>query len=45
MFEIATDPPGFAVDEPVDELGKNLKLPAWYESRRGELEAVLPALY
>lgn len=45
LFEIATDPPGFAVDEPVDELGKNLKLPAWYESRRGELEAVLPALY
>ena len=45
LFEIATDPPGFAVDEAVDELGKNLKLPAWYEARRAELEAVLPALY
>ena len=44
--QIATDPQGFAfaVDEPVDELGKNLKLPEWYESRRAELEAVLSAL-
>jgi glyoxalase family protein len=44
LFEIATDPPGFAVDEPADQLGQNLKLPAWYEPRRAELEAVLPAL-
>lgn len=44
LFEIATDPPGFAVDEPADQLGQNLKLPEWYESRRAELEAVLPAL-
>jgi glyoxalase family protein len=44
LFEIATDPPGFAVDEPADHLGESLKLPAWYEPRRAELEAVLPAL-
>jgi glyoxalase family protein len=44
LFEIATDPPGFAVDEPADQLGLNLKLPAWYEPRRAELESALPAL-
>ena len=44
LFEIATDPPGFSVDEPPGELGQSLKLPAWYEPRRAELEAVLPAL-
>ena len=44
LFEIATDGPGFAVDEPADQLGHNLKLPQWYEARRVELEAVLPAL-
>jgi hypothetical protein len=32
LFEIATDLPGFAVDEPVESLGKSLKLPAQYES-------------
>ena len=45
LFEIATDRPGFAVDEPADQLGVNLKLPTWYEPRRAELEAVLPALH
>jgi glyoxalase family protein len=44
LFEIATDNPGFAVDEPVSELGKNLKLPAQYESHRKEIEDVLPVL-
>jgi len=44
LFEIATDNPGFDVDEPVAELGSHLKLPAQYESRRDELEAVLPKL-
>ena len=44
LFEIATDLPGFVVDEPADQLGQRLKLPAWYEPRRAELEAVLPAL-
>ena len=44
LFEIATDAPGFAVDEPADDLGGALKLPAQYETRRAEIEAVLPAL-
>jgi glyoxalase family protein len=44
LFEIATDNPGFAIDESVNELGKNLKLPAQYESRRTEIEKVLPEL-
>jgi glyoxalase family protein len=42
LFEIATDPPGFAVDEPSDELGSHLVLPAWLEPSRAELERVLP---
>ncbi|WP_159800808.1 ring-cleaving dioxygenase [Flavobacterium sp. MK4S-17] len=41
LFEIATDNPGFTIDEPLEELGKNLKLPAQYESRREEIEAHL----
>ena len=41
LFEIATDPPGFAVDEPVEELGTNLKLPPQYESHRTQLEQTL----
>ena len=44
LFEIATDAPGFAVDEPVAELGTALKLPPFLEPRRKELEAVLPPL-
>lgn len=44
LFEVATDNPGFAVDEPVAELGKNLKLPAQYESQRSAIEKVLPVL-
>lgn len=44
LFEIATDAPGFAIDEPADDLGGTLKLPAQYETRRAEIEAVLPAL-
>ena len=42
LFEIATDPPGFTVDEQLDELGFNLKLPEWLEPRRFEIEALLP---
>lgn len=38
LFEIATNPPGFAVDEEVAHLGEHLKLPAWYEPRRAEIE-------
>jgi glyoxalase family protein len=44
LFEIATDAPGFTVDEPKETLGKSLRLPPWYESRRAEIEAALPAL-
>jgi glyoxalase family protein len=44
LFELATDNPGFAIDEPVAELGKNLKLPAQYESNRAEIEKALPVL-
>ncbi len=44
LFEIATDPPGFAVDEEEAELGTHLKLPPWLETRRDRLEEVLPPL-
>ncbi|MBF9034543.1 ring-cleaving dioxygenase [Rhodobacterales bacterium HKCCE2091] len=44
LFEIATDPPGFAVDEPQAELGKSLKLPPQYEGMRDRIERVLPPL-
>ena len=44
LFEIATDEPGFAVDEPAAALGRDLKLPKFLERRREEIEAVLPAL-
>ena len=44
LFEIATDIPGFAVDESVDALGRDLKLPKFLESRREEIEGQLPVL-
>ena len=44
LFELATDPPGFAVDEPADQLGRELKLPPWLEPSRNRIEKVLPAL-
>ena len=44
LFEIATDPPGFAVDEAPEHLGETLKLPPWLEPRREELEGLLPPL-
>ncbi|QDL94362.1 ring-cleaving dioxygenase (plasmid) [Paroceanicella profunda] len=44
LFEIATDDPGFSVDEPVASLGAALKLPGQYESHRETIEAALPAL-
>jgi glyoxalase family protein len=42
LFEIATDAPGFGVDEPANALGKKLMLPSWLESKREELEHKLP---
>lgn len=44
LFEIATDPPGFTVDEKPEELGQQLRLPQWLEPIRGKLEQVLPPL-
>ena len=44
LFEIATDNPGFAVDEPVEELGRSLVLPRWLESSRDRITAVLPKI-
>lgn len=44
LFEIATDNPGFAVDEQVNELGTHLKLPPQYEPQRARIEKVLPVL-
>jgi len=41
LFEIATDNPGFMIDEELENLGKGLKLPAQYESRREDIEAHL----
>lgn len=44
LFEIATDAPGFAVDEAPEALGAELKLPAFLEPQRRRIEAVLPPL-
>ena len=44
IFEIATDEPGFAVDEPADRLGESLQLPAFLEAHRSDIEGALPAL-
>lgn len=44
LFEIATDGPGFAIDEPVSELGTHLKLPPMYEPKRFRIERSLPPL-
>jgi glyoxalase family protein len=44
LFEIATDQPGFAVDEPLAALGRELKLPPSLESHRREIEAALPSI-
>jgi glyoxalase family protein len=44
LFEIATDMPGFAVDEPVETLGRDLELPNFLEPRRKEIEGMLPVL-
>lgn len=44
LFEIATDQPGFAIDEPVESLGTKLSLPPHLEPYRAEIEAGLPKL-
>lgn len=44
LFEVATDPPGMLIDESRETLGQALKLPAWLEKERAEIERILPAL-
>ena len=45
LFEIATEPPGFTVDEAIEELGTGLRLPRWLESARSEIEKILPPIH
>ncbi|MBC8102476.1 MAG: ring-cleaving dioxygenase [Cytophagales bacterium] len=44
LFEIATNPPGFTTDEPLESLGTRLCVPAWLEERRALLEQTLTPL-
>lgn len=44
LFEVATEGPGFAIDEPEVTLGESLKLPGYYESQRELIEARLPRI-
>ena len=44
LFEIATEPPGFTLDEKLDELGTHLRLPPWMESARSQIEQILPPI-
>ena len=44
LFELATDGPGFAVDEDPRHLGESLVLPPWLESQRASIAANLPPL-
>ena len=44
LFEIATDDPGFDIDEPLLELGKKLKLPPWLEPSRAQIQQSLPEI-
>jgi glyoxalase family protein len=45
LFELATDPPGFTIDEPTARLGEKLMLPPQYEPNRAEIEAILPPIH
>jgi len=45
LFEVASDNPGFAIDEPVSELGTHLMLPSQYEGSRKKIQEVLPQLH
>ena len=45
LFELATNAPGFLVDEPADQLGESLRLPPQFEANRAEIEAVLPRIH
>ena len=41
LFEIATEPPGFTLDENLEELGTHLRLPPWMESTRSQIEEII----
>jgi len=45
LFEIATDPPGFMLDEKLEELGTHLRIPSWYESSRSDIERALAQIH
>jgi glyoxalase family protein len=45
LFELATKPPGFTIDEPVERLGERLMLPPQYEPVRAHIEAALPPVH
>lgn len=45
LFELATDTPGFATDEPLEQLGQKLKLPKRLEPHRAQIERLLPDLF
>jgi glyoxalase family protein len=44
LFEIATEPPGFTLDETLEELGTHLRVPPWLESARTQIERILPPI-
>lgn len=44
LFELATENPGFTIDEPIEKLGSSLKLPGQYEGARAQIERMLPNL-
>jgi glyoxalase family protein len=44
LFEIATEPPGFTLDEKLDELGAHLRIPSWMEADRPQIEKILPPI-
>jgi glyoxalase family protein len=45
LYELATCPPGFTIDEPLERLGESLMLPPQYETHRPAIEAVLPEIH
>jgi glyoxalase family protein len=44
LFEIATEPPGFTLDEKLEELGTHLRVPPWLESAHSQIEGILPPI-
>jgi glyoxalase family protein len=45
LYELATNSPGFTIDEPIERLGERLMLPPQYEPQRTQIEAVLPQIH